>query len=184
MPRSWWPTAPRIWAYSGNGTPSAELSGNRRQALQSKYQAAQRRFNFPDGETHTWAYWRAPLQAMLPDLSRAPTTATGCDWPPPMLDVRSLPARPHILRPQPWPRQPPPQRVPSPRSANSDTVRPRPPSRPPPDPATPNPAQPLGLRSATKTRPLPSPARRPAHPRPPPPPASGPAPHRRRSAPN
>ncbi|TKR36036.1 hypothetical protein FDK62_13765, partial [Mycobacterium tuberculosis] len=70
MPRSWWPTAPRIWAYSGNGTPSAELSGNRRQALQSKYQAAQRRFNFPDGETHTWAYWRAPLQAMLPDLQR------------------------------------------------------------------------------------------------------------------
>lgn len=47
-----------------------ELSGNRRQALQSKYQAAQRRFNFPDGETHTWAYWRAPLQAMLPDLQR------------------------------------------------------------------------------------------------------------------
>ncbi len=35
---------------------------------------AQRRFNFPDGETHTWAYWRA-IAAMLPDLQRCWTSA-------------------------------------------------------------------------------------------------------------
>ncbi|WP_238409216.1 hypothetical protein, partial [Mycobacterium canetti] len=44
--------------------------GNRRIQTPTTPSIMKSRFNFPDGETHTWAYWRAPLQAMLPDLQR------------------------------------------------------------------------------------------------------------------
>ncbi|RFZ09574.1 Diacylglycerol acyltransferase/mycolyltransferase Ag85B precursor [Mycobacterium marinum] len=76
----------RIWVYSGNGTPSAELGGDKpgasllenatrvsNKAFQSKYKAAggyNGVFNFPDNGLHTWQYWGAQLQAMLPDLRR------------------------------------------------------------------------------------------------------------------
>ncbi|CAM4209052.1 Diacylglycerol acyltransferase/mycolyltransferase Ag85B precursor [Mycobacterium basiliense] len=77
----------RIWVYSGNGTPSAELGGSDKpgadllenatrvsnKAFQSKYQASggyNGVFNFPDNGLHTWEYWGAQLQAMLPDLRR------------------------------------------------------------------------------------------------------------------
>ncbi len=76
----------RVWVYSGNGTPAQELGGNKpaasllenatrvsNKAFQSKYKAAggyNGVFNFPDNGTHTWEYWGAQLQAMLPDLQR------------------------------------------------------------------------------------------------------------------
>jgi len=76
----------RVWVYSGNGTPSAELGGDKPGAsvlenatrlsnkiFQSRYLAYGGRngvFNFSDNGTHTWEYWGPQLQAMKPDLQR------------------------------------------------------------------------------------------------------------------
>jgi diacylglycerol O-acyltransferase/trehalose O-mycolyltransferase len=76
----------RIWVYTGNGGQS-DLGGDNKldasllesatrvsnKAFQSRYKAAGGRngvFNFPDNGTHTWSYWGAQLQAMLPDLQQ------------------------------------------------------------------------------------------------------------------
>lgn len=82
------PTDPawaRIWVYTGNGGQS-DLGANSLDAsllesatrlsnkvFQKRYAAAGGRngvFNFPDNGTHTWSFWGAQLQAMLPDLQQ------------------------------------------------------------------------------------------------------------------
>ncbi len=76
----------RIWVYTGNGGQSDLGGGNKldasllesatrvsNKAFQSRYKAAGGHngvFNFPDNGTHTWSYWGAQLQTMLPDLQR------------------------------------------------------------------------------------------------------------------
>jgi diacylglycerol O-acyltransferase / trehalose O-mycolyltransferase len=75
----------RIWVYTGNGG-QGDLGSNSLDAsllesatrlsnkvFQKRYQAAGGRngvFNFPDNGTHTWSFWGAQLQAMLPDLQQ------------------------------------------------------------------------------------------------------------------
>ncbi|WP_242421598.1 alpha/beta hydrolase-fold protein, partial [Mycobacterium ulcerans] len=61
----------------GGDKPGASLLENAtrvsNKAFQSKYKAAggyNGVFNFPDNGLHTWQYWGAQLQAMLPDLRR------------------------------------------------------------------------------------------------------------------
>ncbi|KAA1249424.1 esterase family protein [Mycobacterium simiae] len=76
----------RIWVYTGNGGTSDVASATKLDAsllesatrisnkvFQARYQAAGGRngvFNFPANGTHTWSYWGAQLQAMLPDLQQ------------------------------------------------------------------------------------------------------------------
>ncbi|MGO9509004.1 MAG: esterase family protein [Mycobacterium sp.] len=75
----------RIWVYTGNGGQS-DLGGTSLDAsllesatrlsnkiFQKRYAAKGGRngvFNFPDNGTHTWSFWGAQLQAMLPDLQQ------------------------------------------------------------------------------------------------------------------
>ena len=73
----------RLWIYAGNGTPSelghgdlpaTFIEGVIRDSnikFQQKYEAAgghNATFNFPANGTHSWPYWGAQLQAMLPDM--------------------------------------------------------------------------------------------------------------------
>jgi diacylglycerol O-acyltransferase/trehalose O-mycolyltransferase len=80
----------RLWIYSGTGVPTdvdaGSSAGNLAAArflekflartsitFKDLYIAAGGRtavFNFPDGGTHTWAYWGQQLQLMKPDLQR------------------------------------------------------------------------------------------------------------------
>ncbi|HZQ32806.1 MAG TPA: alpha/beta hydrolase family protein [Mycobacterium sp.] len=75
----------RIWVYCGNGTPS-ELGGSdlpakflegftlrTNKTFRDNYLAAGGTngvFNFPDNGTHSWPYWGAQVQAMIPDIQR------------------------------------------------------------------------------------------------------------------
>ncbi|OOK80761.1 antigen 85-C [Mycobacterium kansasii] len=81
----------RIWVYTGNGGQSdLEAAGKLDASLlesatrisnkifQARYKAKGGHngvFNFPANGTHTWSYWGAQLQAMLPDLRQALGTA-------------------------------------------------------------------------------------------------------------
>ncbi|HZQ33331.1 MAG TPA: alpha/beta hydrolase family protein [Mycobacterium sp.] len=73
----------RLWIYAGNGTPSElghgdlpatfieNLIRDSNVKFQQKYEAAgghNATFNFPPNGTHSWPYWGAQLQAMLPDM--------------------------------------------------------------------------------------------------------------------
>ncbi|WP_275580677.1 esterase family protein [Mycobacterium riyadhense] len=74
----------RIWVYTGNGGDSdlgtkldATLLESATRLSNKVFQARYKLkgghngvFNFPDNGTHTWSYWGAQLQAMLPDLQR------------------------------------------------------------------------------------------------------------------
>lgn len=74
----------RIWVYTGNGGESdlgtkldASLLESATRLSNKVFQARYKLkgghngvFNFPDNGTHTWTYWGAQLQAMLPDLQR------------------------------------------------------------------------------------------------------------------
>lgn len=75
----------RIWVYCGTGTPG-EFGGadmpaqflegftlDTNKEFEQQYLAAGGRngvFNFPPTGTHSWGYWGAQLQAMVPDLQR------------------------------------------------------------------------------------------------------------------
>ena len=75
----------RLWVYCGNGTPG-ELGGSdlpakflegftlrTNKTFEETYLAAGGRngvFNFPQSGTHSWGYWGAQVQAMIPDMQR------------------------------------------------------------------------------------------------------------------
>ena len=80
----------RIWIYCGTGTPSElDTSGGggnlmaaqflegftlpHEQDLHGQLPGRRRKngvFNFPPNGTHSWGYWGAQLQQMIPDMQR------------------------------------------------------------------------------------------------------------------
>jgi diacylglycerol O-acyltransferase/trehalose O-mycolyltransferase len=83
----------RLWVYCGNGTanelggdniPATFLEGNfmvgPNKKFEELYNAAGGHnavFNFPNYGTHSWEYWGAQLQAMIPDLQSSLGAAGG-----------------------------------------------------------------------------------------------------------